>query len=316
MIKQESNCLFSPIMIDVHSSVESTKGKNESIQDKLCYSTSGDSIEELLISDEEEFFLEIAKNQHKIINYKSQNDIAYSSRSNILTWSTKLLNAVTLTNKQKQSIFHRFSSAYDLINENLFIDNKPIEKDKPFKRTIVALFLIVYKLEGYTVGKITIKSLIDAFLADMNIKEADIKRSELAILKLFNYNCSSFEDNLHNLSLSLIEMIKKKYNLSSELSCMIRNKLDKMNRIIQFSDKVVFNINPIDKAAISIFALVIFLKKTFQKDDNELYTYQLIYSEMALLIYNLYFYLKTVLKVITIPQSDFNHYSSIYSEMM
>lgn len=316
MAKLQSNCLICPFFVDLQS-INKNITVNDSIQDKLCYSTSGESsIEELLISNEEEVISEISKNQHKITNYVSEKDIAYSSRGNILTWATKLLDAITLTHKQKQSIFHRFSTAYDLINEKLFIEKHPLQEDKLFKKIMVSLFLIVYKLEGYTIGKITIQSLIEAFLNKMRISDSDIKKTELRILKIFNYNSISFENNLQNLTFILIEIIKKKYNLSIEFSCMIEKHVDKMNRIIQFSDKLVFDIYPIDKAAISVFAVIIFLKNNFQKNKYELYTYRLITSEMALLTNNLYTYFKTVLKVIVISQIDFKHYSSLYSEMI
>ena len=73
---------------------------------------------------------------------------------------------------------------------------------------------------------------------------------EIKILELMDFNPQIFEDNsILQLSYLLLDLFKKKYNvvLKETEEKKIDNVIDYLNDTIEFSDKMLFNLIPIDK---------------------------------------------------------------------
>ena len=81
---------------------------NTSLNNKT--ETSSDEKEDILIN--------LSKHQNKMNDYSTEtNSISFNKREIVLEWCREILTTVTLTKNEKSSIFHRFCTAYDLINE-------------------------------------------------------------------------------------------------------------------------------------------------------------------------------------------------------
>ena len=71
----------------------------------------------------------------------------FSSRESILNWAEKVLGSVNLTEKEKESIFHRFSMCFDLVMDKLFIERQSITIEDDLKKMTITIFLLTYKFE-------------------------------------------------------------------------------------------------------------------------------------------------------------------------
>ena len=204
-------------------------------------------------------------NSTYVINNYSQTkeSISFSERQNVIQWCLKVLEPIELPENHKTSIFHRFCTAYDYIMEKLFLLNKPIKEQNELKILKNNIFLLSYKLEGLSLAKITISSLIDAFLKEIIIdrnKLIDrISKNEMDLLYLLDYNPQIFEDNnIHQLSYILYDLFFKKYSLKLNINeeKKIHNALDFINKSIEFSDKILFSYYPIDKGMLAFYSTV------------------------------------------------------------
>ena len=216
------------------------------------------------IRDEsEDIIIQLAKRQRKMSNYSDEENLAYSSRESLLEWCNKVLNSLELSLLEKESIFHRFSTAFDFIMEKLSLIHKSITDPLELKKLVVTIFLLTYKLEGFSIGKMTINTLIDAFLKSLCIDREELSnqiiQTELKILNILDYNPLILDDNVHQLSFILYDIMRMKVmenKMESETAKKIEGALIEMNKIIQFSDKMLFDIMPLDKAAISFFSVL------------------------------------------------------------
>ena len=265
----------------------SLKGDNEVFS--LIHSNFHDEKEELLI--------QLSKRQRKMSNYSDEEGLGYSSRDKILGWCEKVLSSIELAPFEKESIFHRFSTAFDFIMEKLYLIHKSINDPLDFKKMIVTIFLVTYKLEGFSIGKIKISALIDAFLKNMKMDKEELSmqivQTEIEILTILDYNPLILDDNVHQLSFLLFDVFKNKFvvnKISSSVSNSIEKGLMEINKLILYSDKILFEILPLDKAAISFFSVL-----EFHKNQVE-------FSELINSFYN---YLKNDLKVLKLEEKLF-----------
>ena len=216
------------------------------------------------IRDEsEDIIIQLAKRQRKMSNYSDEENLAYSSRESLLEWCNKVLDSLELSLLEKESIFHRFSTAFDFIMEKLSLIHKSITDPLELKKLVVTIFLLTYKIEGFNIGKMTINTLIDAFLKSLCIDREELSnqiiQTELKILNILDYNPLILDDNVHQLSFILYDIMRMKVmenKMESETAKKIEGALIEMNKIIQFSDKMLFDIMPLDKAAISFFSVL------------------------------------------------------------
>ena len=114
--------------------------------------------------------------------------IAFASRESILNWAENVLRSFNLNEKERESIFHRFSTWFDLIMDKLFIEKQSITNEDDLKKWLL-LFLLTYKFEGFLIGKVSIKNLVEAFLSSRSpkkevniIKEHRVSFSQLIII--------------------------------------------------------------------------------------------------------------------------------------
>ena len=141
-----------------------------------------------------------------------------AERQNVIQWCLKVLEPISLIEYQKTSIFHRFCTAYDYIMEKLYILNKSIKEHDEIKILIISIFLLSYKMEGFSLAKLTISSLIDVFLTEIKIEKNEIINKiagdEMKILEILDFNPQIFDDNnIHQLSYILYDLFFKKYAL-------------------------------------------------------------------------------------------------------
>ena len=195
-------------------------------------------------------------------DYNSESDsISFNGRENILEWCHNILEKANLTKNEKTSIFHRFCTAYDLIMEKLYLLNNSIKEYNELKILVITIFLLTYKLEGLSIAKISISNLIDTFLSELKMGKRQLSKKilnyEIKILELIDFNPQIFEDNsISQLSYLLYDLFKKKYNiiLKENEEKKIENIMDYLNDNIEFSDKMLFNLLPIDKGMISFYS--------------------------------------------------------------
>ena len=88
--------------------------------------------------------------------------IAFLSRDYILNWAENVLRSFNLNEKERESI----STSFDLIMDKLFIEKQSITNEDDLKKWLL-LFLLTYKFEGFLIGKVSIKNLVEAFLLDL-----------------------------------------------------------------------------------------------------------------------------------------------------
>ena len=216
--------------------------------------------------ESEEILIEISKRQRKMSNYSEDDtSMAFNIREQTLDWCEQVLSSLDLTTFQKESIFHRFSTAYDFVMEKLFLKNEPITSNDQMKKMVVTIFFLTYKIEGYQIGKLTINTLVSAFLKSLNINEAklsdEIFKTEMNIIELIDYNPLILDNNQHQLSFLLLDLLKHKFGyvkLFKENGCieLFEKDLREINKKIQFNEMILFDVLPIDKAAISVLSVI------------------------------------------------------------
>jgi hypothetical protein len=253
--------------------------------------------------EKEDILMNISKKQRKTSNYSDEGSLSYNTRESIIGWCYNVLDSIKLPEAEKKSIFHRFCTAYDFIMEKLFLIRQSIKEEKELKIFIITIFLITYKMEGFSIAKITISNLIDAFLSEFHIERKDLIDKivfyEMKIIELIDFNPQIFDDNnIYQLSLLLWDLFNKKYstNINDSEKEQIENMINYINKSIVFSDQMIFDIFPIDKAMISFYISV-----KYYCSKNE---------ETMIVLLNYYEYLKNNMKIIKISQNDLNKYEN------
>ena len=251
--------------------------------------------------EKEDILMNISKKQRKTSNYSDEGSLSYNTRESIIGWCYNVLDSIKISEAEKKSIFHRFCTAYDFIMEKLFLIRQSIKEEKELKIFIITIFLITYKMEGFSIAKITISNLIDAFLTEFHIERKDLIDKivfyEMKIIELIDFNPQIFDDNnIYQLSLLLWDLFNKKYNTNIKDSEkeQIENMINYINKSIVFSDQMIFDIFPIDKAMISFYISV-----KYYCSKNE---------KIMIILLNYYEYLKNAMKIIKISQIDLNKY--------
>lgn len=256
----------------------------------------------LPLIEEEDMLINLSKKQRKMSNYsEDENSLGFTSRENSIDWCLRTLDSFKLTNEQKVSIFHRFCTAYDYIMEKLFSLNKLIKNEKELKIQIITIFLLSYKLEGYSLAKLSVYQLVDTFLQgnyiNRNTLQEEIIENEMKILELLDFNPQIFDDNnIHQLSFILLDLFIRKYSIKFEENeeKRIKDCLEHINEFIEFSDKMLFKFLPFDKAITSFYSVVEYCSI---KNKNILDSLE-----------NFYKYLRKTLKIIKISKEDFDKY--------
>ena len=265
---------------------------------------------QIVFEEKEDILINISKNQRKMSDYSSESDsISYNGRENILEWCHNILDTVNLTKNERASIFHRFCTAYDLIMEKLFLIHKTIKEPDELKIFVITIFLLTYKLEGLSIAKISVSNLIDAFLSALKINKNELSQKilhyEIKILELMDFNPQIFDDNsISQLSYILFDLFKKKYSLKLKEADeqKVENIMDYLNDNIEFSDKMLFNLIPIDKGMISFYSAAYY---TFINDQQ-------IFSVLKEYLN----YLKNNIKIIKTETEAIEGYSMIYYQQI
>ena len=263
---------------------------------------------QIFFDEKEDILINISKHQRKMSDYSTESDsISFSGRENVLEWCHNILDSINLTKSEKSSIFHRFCTAYDFIMEKLFLLNSSIKEPDELKIFIITIFLLTYKLEGFSIGKITISNLIDEFLSSLNIDKNELSekilQNEIKILELIDFDPKIFEDNnIFQLSYILFDLFKNKYQLKLNdiEEKKIENAIDYLNDSIEFSDKMLFNLVPIDKGMISFYSAAFYVFS----NNKEVYPKLKDFLE----------YLKNKTKIIKSDQEVIEGYAMIYFE--
>ncbi|MCQ2817210.1 MAG: hypothetical protein MJ252_08100, partial [archaeon] len=250
---------------------------SKAIKDKL-------TINYLEFEENQDILIQLSKKQRKMSNYSSGDNLGYTSREGILNWCESVLSTITLTQLEKESIFHRFSTAFDFIMEKLFLIHQEISSIDDLKKFIVTIFLLTYKLEGFAIGKITIKTLIEAFLQNLEIDleqlQNEIIQNELKILSYLDYDPMLLDNNFFQLSFILFDLMKRETfsGMTEDQINKFEEILFEVSKIVQFSEKILFDVLPMDKAAITIFVVILYLEKNNSIEDiskrkNSFYKY-------------------------------------------
>ena len=261
----------------------------------------------LFLEEKEDILLTISKKQRKTSDYSEKDEsLSFMSRESIIEWCRYVLSSIVLTESEKTSIFHRFCTAYDFIMEKLFLINNTIKEQKEFKIFIITIFLITYKLEGFSIAKITISSLIEAFLSDIQIDQKELTNKiafyEMKIIELVDFNPQIFEDNnIHQLSFLLWDLFNKKYliKLNEKEKENIEKIIKCLNEFIELSEEMIFDIFPIDKAMITFYNAVSYI--CHDKKD------------IMLALNAFYNHLSINMKVVKIPINEIIKYSEVFS---
>ena len=319
MKKSKNNyCIQSPSLTNFVNSTSTSD-----LEQEKCLSISEDSsylIDNPYPKDEnEDILINLSKKQRKLSDYSNDEGIAFSSRESILNWAEKVLSSVNLT--EKESIFHRFSMCFDLVMDKLFIERQSITVEDDLKKMTITIFLLTYKFEGFTIGKVSIKNLVEAFLSSMNINneelENTIQQTELNILALLDYNPFCLENNIYELSLILFDLLKNKFFISNEIIAIIQNKLHESNKNVLISNKLLFECTPLDKAAISITSILLLLKKFLYEEMKNTGNSKLLFLEVENLDKNFFNYLKNELKVLKIRSwNEFKNFCIFFEQQL
>ena len=265
---------------------------------------------QMFLDEKEDILINISKHQRKMSDYSSESDsISFTGRENILEWCHSILETANLTKSERSSIFHRFCTAYDFIMEKLFLIHSSIKDPDQLKIFIITIFLLTYKLEGFSIAKITISNLIDAFLSSLKIDKKELSdkilQNEIKILELIDFDPQIFDDNsIFQLSYILFDLFKKKYQLklTDDEEQKIENGIDYLNDSIEFSDKMLFNLFPIDKGMISFYSAAFYV---FVENKD-------IYPKLKEFLG----YLKNKSKIIKSEEEVIEGYAMIYYEII
>ena len=257
----------------------------------------------LFLEEKEEILKNLSKKQRKTSDYSEKDSLCFNSRESVIEWCHNVLENIKLTANEKKSIFYRFCTAYDFIMEKLFLIHQTIKEEQELKIFIITIFLLTYKLEGFSIAKITITNLINAFLTEFNIDKENLVDKiifyEMKILELIDFNPQIFDDNnIYQLSYLLYDLFNKKY--FTEITEQKKEKIEKMmnyiNQSISFSEDMIFDIFPIDKAMISFYIPI----KFYCKDDKIIMELLDKYCD----------YLTTNLKIIKLTKKDLDKYDN------
>lgn len=261
------------------------------------------TISKFFLEEKEEILKNLSKKQRKTSDYSDKDSLSFNSRESVIEWCHNVLESIKLTENEKKSIFYRFCTAYDFIMEKLFLIHKTINEEKELKIFIITIFLLTYKLEGFSIAKITIANLISAFLTEFGMDKKCLGDKiifyEMKILELIDFNPQIFDDNnIYQLSYLLWDLFNKKYfiELNDKKKEQIEKMMNYMNKSLSFSEEMIFDIYPIDKAMISFYISV----KYFCKDDNGVFE----------LLNKYYDYLKNKLKIIRISMKNLEKYDT------
>ena len=263
----------------------------------------------LFLEEKEEILKNLSKKQRKTSDYSEKDSLCFNSRESVIEWCHNVLENIKLTANEKKSIFYRFCTAYDFIMEKLFLIHQTIKEEQELKIFIITIFLLTYKLEGFSIAKITITNLINAFLTEFNIDKENLVDKiifyEMKILELIDFNPQIFDDNnIHQISYILLDLFIRKYSLKFKESekKKINEALDYLNNSIEFSDKMLFQYLAIDKAMLSFYAVIeyCFLKSQTVLD--------------ALKKYNRY--LRNNLNVIKLMKEEYDKYCIKFAKIL
>jgi hypothetical protein len=289
---------------------EKTNKINYDRRNRRLHSTYLSTRPKLFLEEKEDILINLNKKQHKINDYgQNKESISFSERQNVIQWGLKILEPIDLEEYQKTSIFHRFCTAYDYISEKLFLLKKSIKAQDELKIFIINIFLLSYKIEGFSLAKLTISSLIEVLMKESKIEKNElidkIYKNELKILEMLDYKPQIFEDNnIHQLSYILLDLFIKKYSLKLNLNeeKKIHLALDFINKSVEFSDKILFKYFPIDKAMLSFYSSVEYccIKRQTVLD--------------ALKKYNRY--LRNNMNIIKLTKDDFDKYCIRFAKVL
>ena len=265
---------------------------------------------QIFFDEKEDILINISKKQRKMSDYSSESDsISFNGRENILEWCHNVLETVNLTKNERSSIFHRFCTAYDLIMEKLFLINNTIKEYDELKIFVITIFLLTYKLEGLSIAKISVSNLIEAFLSALKIDKKQLSDKilhyEIKILELMDFNPQIFDDNsISQLSYILYDLFKKKYELKLKEAeeKKVENIMDYLNDNIEFSDKMLFNLIPIDKGMISFYSSAFY---SFIEQ-----------SDILNKLKDFLNYLKNTLKILKMENETIEGYAMIYFQQI
>ena len=282
------------IMTDLDTSIK-TKPKRPRLNSMFI------SNKNFFLEEKEEILKNLSKKQRKTSDYSEKDSLCFNSRESVIEWCHNVLESIKLTANEKKSIFYRFCTAYDFIMEKLFLIHQTIKEEQELKIFIITIFLLTYKLEGFSIAKITISNLISAFLNEFNINKDYLVDKiifyEMKILELIDFNPQIFDDNnIYQLSYLLWDLFNKKYfiEITEEKKDKIEKMMNYINKSISFSEEMIFNIFPIDKAMISFYISI----KYYFKDDKFIME----------LIQKYFEYLSQNLKIIRLTQKDLDKY--------
>ena len=285
----------------MQNNIEDTPPKKIHKRPRLKSMTTPNS--NFFLEEKEEILKNLSKKQRKTSDYSENDSLSFNSRESVIEWCHNVLENIKLTDNEKKSIFYRFCTAYDFIMEKLFLIHKTIKEEKELKIFIITIFLLTYKLEGFCIAKITINNLIVAFLSEINMDKKDLGDKiifyEMKILELIDFNPQIFDDNnIYQLSYLLYDLFIKKYFI--ELSDDKKEKIEKMinyiNKSISFSEEMIFDIFPIDKAMMSFYISI----KYYCKEDKDIIQ----------LLDKYYDYLKNGIKAIKINMNDLEKFET------
>lgn len=310
------------------------KQKSQSDDEEMdrCYSTADENytLTNNVISkdQDEELLIELLKHQRRLANYnREQNNIGYTSRAVLFNWIEKVISLLGLRESNQVSIYYRFTTLYDIIMEQMHLKDNPIASDEELKKLMVTIFLIAYKFEGHSIGKITISGLINAFLINLNVNQQktinEIRKIEVSILQLIEYDVYMLNSNVHVVSFFILTLINNHYCLSDDLYQLIELSLPKINKHILLSCDLLFDTFPIDNSVISLSATLSYIKKrlvgkieiksTKQKVDDS-FDNQLLIKEINQLVNELYDYFKSELKIIKLTNEEYKYFVLKFSK--
>ena len=307
--KLDTNDLANDILdlnIDIIDKINSSRDRRA----RRLHSTHISVRPKLFLEEREDILISLSKKQHKLNDFsKNKESIIFSERQNAIQWCLQVIEIIEISKHQKNSIFHRFCTAFDYLMEKYFLLNKIIKEQDELKIMIITLFLLTYKMEGLILDKLTISSLIDSFMkeniADKNELIDRVAKNEMNIITILDFNPQIFNDNnIHQISYILFDLFAKKYILkfSQKEEKKIHKALDFINKSIEFSDKILFKYYPIDKAMLSFYTAVEYscIKRQSILD--------------ALKKYNRY--LRNDMQIIKLTKEDFDKYCLRFAKIM
>ena len=307
--KLDTNDLTNDILdlnIDIIDKINSSRDRRA----RRLHSTHISVRPKLFLEEREDILISLSKKQHKLNDFsKNKESIIFSERQNAIQWCLQVIENIEISKHQKNSIFHRFCTAFDYLMEKYFLLNKIIKEQDELKIIMITLFLLTYKMEGLILDKLTISSLIDSFMkeniADKNELIDRVAKNEMNIITILDFNPQIFNDNnIHQISYILFDLFVKKYILkfSQKEEKKIHKALDFINKSIEFSDKILFKYYPIDKAMLSFYTAVEYscIKRQSILD--------------ALKKYNRY--LRNNMQIINLTKEDFDKYCVRFAKIL